>query len=175
MKTRKSGALTRRALAQGLAGGGLAWAAGARPASAPPALDIRDFAGDGSRGILLTTSLAGRVETFMVAGRTGQTTLLWRDENNFGGHLRIGKLLPQVPGAQVASTASGTAPPAPWGGSIRLVSFAAGLERPRFHLRQFVEGGFYAPLILFADLDADGKAEMVVISHEEIWTFDPET
>lgn len=142
---------------------------------APAVLEIRDFAGDGSRGILLTTTLAGRVETFMVAGRTGKAVSLWRDENNFGGHLRLGKLLPGVPGAQVASTSSGTAPPEPWGGWVRLASFAGGLERPRFHIRRFVEGGLYAPLILFADLDADGAAEMVVISHEEIWTFAPET
>lgn len=141
----------------------------------PAVVEIRDFAGDGSRGILLTTTLAGRVETFMVAGRTGKAVSLWRDENNFGGHLRIGKLLPGVPGAQVASTSSGTAPPEPWGGFVRLVSFAGGLDRPRFHIRRFVEGGLYAPLILFADLDADGAAEMVVISHEEIWTFDPAT
>jgi hypothetical protein len=135
--------------------------------------DVRDYAGDGSRGILLTTSLAGRVDTFMVAGRTGQAVRLWRDENNFGGHTRFGTLLPHLRGAQIASTASGTAPPEPWGGTVRLVSFAEGLERPHFHIRRFVEGTLYSPLMLFADMDADGRDEMVVISHEELWIFDP--
>jgi hypothetical protein len=35
-------------------------------------------------------------------------------------------------------------------------------------------GDFYSPLILFDDLDADGAIEMVVISHEALWTFDTE-
>jgi hypothetical protein len=138
-------------------------------------VDVRDYAGDGSRGILLTTSVAGKAETHMVAGRTGRAVHLWRDENNFGGHTRYGRLLSGVRGAQVASTASGTTPPEPWGGHVRLVSFERGLEHPHFHVRRFVAGTLYSPLILFADMDADGRAEMVVISHEELWTFDPET
>src|SRR5262249_35587893 len=35
-------------------------------------------------------------------------------------------------------------------------------------------GDLYSPLMLFDDLDADGAAEMVVISHEALWTFDTE-
>jgi hypothetical protein len=139
----------------------------------PTILDVLDFAGDGSRGILLTTSRAGRVDTYMVSGRTGEATRLWRDENNFGGHTRVGKLLPGVAGVQIANTASGQTPPAAHGGDVRLVSFERGLERPHFRVRQHITGVFYSPLILIADLDGDGGHELVVVSHEQIWAFDP--
>ena len=102
----------------------------------PSVVDVRDYAGDGSRGILLSTTRGGRVEVFMVDGRSGRSIPLWMDENNFGGHTRFGKLLTGVIGAQVASTSSGQTPPAPHGGSIRLVSFENGLDRPRFRIRQ---------------------------------------
>jgi hypothetical protein len=138
-------------------------------------VDVRDFAGDGSRGVLLTTHLAGRTDTYMVAGRTGQAVHLWRDENNFGGQTRIGRLMPGVAGIQIAAAASGAMPLAPQGGPVRLVSFENGVEKPNFHVQQHVTGLFYAPLILFADLDGDGNQEMVVISHEQIWAFDPRT
>src|SRR5437763_7123081 len=45
----------------------------------PAVVDVRDYAGDGSRGILLTTTAGGRVETFLVDGRSGPPTSLWRD------------------------------------------------------------------------------------------------
>jgi hypothetical protein len=138
-------------------------------------VDVRDFAGDGSRGILLTTFLAGKTDAYMVSGRTGKATHLWRDENNFGGQTRIGRLLPSVSGVQIAAAASGATPPASQGGPVRLVSFEEGLDHPHFRIRQHITGVFYAPLILFADLDGDGTAEMVVISHEQIWAFDPRT
>ncbi|MBI3866607.1 MAG: hypothetical protein HY290_32395 [Planctomycetia bacterium] len=138
----------------------------------PVITDILDFAGDGSRGVLLNTTRAGRVDAWMVDGRTGQAAHLWRNENNFGGHLRFGKLLPDVDGLQIAVTSSGQTPPAPHGGDVHLVSFENGLSRPNFRIRQHVTGVFYSPLILIADLDGDGKSEMVVISHEQIWAFD---
>jgi hypothetical protein len=137
-------------------------------------VDVRDFAGDGSRGLLVTTFLAGKVDTYMVAGRTGKAVHLWRDENNFGGQTRIGRLLPGVAGLQIAAAASGQTPPASQGGDVRLVSFEKGIDKPHDRIRQHITGVFYAPLILFADLDGDGRAEMVVISHEQIWAFDPE-
>src|SRR5262249_30107395 len=43
----------------------------------PTVVDVRDYAGDGSRGILLTTARGGRVETFLVDGRSGRSTSLW--------------------------------------------------------------------------------------------------
>jgi hypothetical protein len=138
-------------------------------------VDVRDFAGDGSRGVLLTTSFAGKQDTYMVLGRTGRAMHLWRDANNFGGQTRIGQLLPGVAGVQIAAAASGATPPAPQGGPVRLVSFEKGLDRPHIRVRQHVTGVFYAPLILFADLRGDGYPQMVVISHEQIWCFDPNT
>ena len=141
----------------------------------PTILDVRDYAGDGTRGILLSSYLAGRTEVFMVSGKTGTAITLWVSENNFGGVVRFGKLLPQVRGFQVGATASGVPAGTPWGGDVWLVSFADGLENPFWNVRQHVVGILYAPRLLFSDLDADGRDEMVVISHEEIWTFDTET
>ncbi|MFN0056491.1 MAG: FG-GAP repeat domain-containing protein [Planctomycetales bacterium] len=133
---------------------------------------ILDFAGDGSRGILLSTYRAGKVDMYMVNGRTGKATHLWLDQNNFGGHTRVGKLLPDVNGLQVASTSSGQTPPEPQGGNVRLVSFENGLDQPNFRVNQRVSGVFYSPLILVADLDGDEQPEMIVLSHEQLWAFD---
>lgn len=141
----------------------------------PVIAHVLDFAGDGSRGILLSTSRAGQIDTYLINGGTGKVTHLWRDQNNFGGHTRVGKLLPGVAGLQIAVTASGQTPPEPQGGDVRLVSFEAGIDQPNFRIRQHLTGVVYSPLLLFADLDADGEAELVVISHEQVWTFDTQT
>lgn len=140
----------------------------------PTIIDILDFVGDGSRGILLTSTRAGRVDTFMVNGRTGRATHLWRDENNFGGHTRIGRFVRDVAGLQIAATSSGQTPPAPHGGDVRLVSFEDGIDHPRFRVGEHVTGVFYSPLILVADLNGDGTDEIVVVSHEQIRAFDPQ-
>jgi hypothetical protein len=55
------------------------------------------------------------------------------------------------------------------------VSFERGLGHPHFEVRQHVTGVIYSPIFLFADLDGDGQRELVVISHEQIWAFDPRT
>lgn len=135
-------------------------------------LHILDFAGDGGRGILLTTARAGKIDTYLVDGRTGKSFHLWLDENNFGGHLRVGKFLKDVQGLQIISTASGQTPPEPHGGEVRLVSFEQGMDRLNFRVRQRLSGDVYSPLILMADLNNDGDDEVVVISHETVWTFD---
>ena len=44
-------------------------------------VDVRDFVGDGSLGILLTTFLAGKLDTYMVCGRTGKATHLWHEKD----------------------------------------------------------------------------------------------
>src|SRR5262249_24620757 len=89
-------------------------------------VDLRDFVCHGPLATLLTTVLAGKLDTYRVCGSTGKATPLWRDENNFGGQTRIGRLLPGVPGVQIAAVASGATPPAPQGGPVRLVSFERG-------------------------------------------------
>ena len=110
----------------------------------------------------------------MVNGKTGKASLLWSDENQFGGQTRIGRLLPGVAGMQIAAASSGQTPPAEQGGDVRLVSFEDGLDRPRLpHPPARDRRRSTAPLILFADLDGDGSAKMVVVSHEQIWAFDP--
>lgn len=139
----------------------------------PSVVDVLDFAGDGSRGILLTTYRSGRIDTHMIAGRTGKATHLWRDENNFGGQTRVGAFVAGVPGVHIAAAASGQTPPAEQGGPVRLVTFERGLDQPNFRIRKQIIGVFYAPLILFADIDGDGVDEMAIISHEQIWAFDP--
>src|SRR5206468_9980921 len=111
----------------------------------------------------------------VVNGKTGRASLLWSDENQFGGQTRIGKLLSGAAGMQIAAASSGQTPPAEHGGDIRLVSFEQGYDRPRFRIRQHVSGVIYAPLILFADLAGTGSATMVIVSHEQIWAFDTST
>src|SRR5262249_10439328 len=139
----------------------------------PAIHDVLAFAGAGSRGILLTPTGGGGVDPYRANGRTGTAAHLWLDENNFGGHTRVGQLLPGAAGVQIAATSSGQTPPAAHGGDVRLVSFERGLDRPHFRVRQHVTGVFYAPLILVADLDGDGREELVVLSHEQVWAFDP--
>ena len=73
----------------------------------PSVVDIRDYAGDGSRGLLLSTTRGGRVEVFMVDGRSGRSIPLWMDENNFGGHTRFGKLLTGVAGRKSPAPPAG--------------------------------------------------------------------
>jgi hypothetical protein len=68
-------------------------------------VDVRAFGGNGYRGLLLTTFLAGKLDTYMVSGRTGKAIHFWRDENIFGGQTRIGRLLPGVAGVQVTTAA----------------------------------------------------------------------
>jgi len=147
----------------------------------PSIVAVEDFAGDGSRGILLTTragtvdAYAGKMDTFMICGRTGKAAHLWRNQNDFGGQSRIGRLLPNCAGLQIAATASGETPPKPWAGQFRLVSFEHGYDEPHFRVRQTVEGVIYAPLVLFADVEGDRREEMVVIAHEQVWGYDCES
>ena len=56
----------------------------------PTVVDIQDFAGDGSRGILVTTTRAGKVDTYIVNGRTGNATHLWLDDVPGSGNPRPG-------------------------------------------------------------------------------------
>ena len=141
----------------------------------PSVVDVRDYAGDGSRGHPADddASAAGSRPSWSTDGPGGRSSL-WKDENNFGGHTRFGKLLPGVAGRRWPAPPAGKPRRSRTAGSIRLVSFENGLDRPHFRIRQSLPGDFYSPLMLFDDLDADGAVEMVVISHEALWTFDTE-
>lgn len=133
--------------------------------------EVRDFAGDGSRGLLVETNTGTELQSFMVSGRTGAKALLYARRNVFGESRRLGHLLPGVPGQQLCVWWSGE------GGKEMVCegwvfSFEQGPAQPtvQFHVRE--EGTIYAPLHLFADMDGDGQAEMVMISHEQIWIYD---
>ena len=53
-----------------------------------------------------------------------------------------------------------------------LWSFKDGLESPHLMFHAEEVGVIYAPLHLFADMNGDGRDDMVMISHEEIWVYD---
>ncbi|HOE96607.1 MAG TPA: hypothetical protein PK847_08475 [Candidatus Sumerlaeota bacterium] len=134
---------------------------------------IRDWAGDGTRGILVTTSTGTRFHYVMVSGLTGKTTLLETWYNAFGGSLRMGKILADLPGEQFCHWWSGEG----FGGveatgEGSLWSFEKGVDHPThvFHAQQ--KGTVYAPSHLFADMDLDGKLDMVMVSHEQLWIYD---
>jgi len=134
-------------------------------------VESRDFAGDGSRGLLVEAHTGTELQTFMVSGRTGDKALLYARRNVFGESRRLGHLLPGLPGQQFCVWWSGE------GGKEMVCegwvfSFERGAAQPtvRFHVQE--EGTIYAPLHLLADMDGDGQAEMVMISHEQIWVYD---
>ena len=142
-------------------------------------IQIRDFAGDGSRGIFVVASTGVDYRRYMVSGKTGRVTLLFTSRNVFGLYERFGKILPKVRGQQLCAWWSGD-PVSKFGGSAMrgvgyLWSFENGLEKPnrRFHVNEV--GMIYAPLHLFADMNADGKQDMVMISHEQVWVYDLES
>src|SRR5437016_1794346 len=146
----------------------------------PIVRDIRDFAGDGTRGLLLTANTGTESQIYLVSGKTGKKSLLYTTRNVFGSVERIGHILPGVAGEQICAWWSGSAPGGGHQGPDQvgkgyLWSFEKGVENPvlRFKAEEF--GVIYAPLHLIADMDGDGRPEMVMISHEQVWLFDLET
>jgi hypothetical protein len=142
--------------------------------------DIRDFAGDGTRGLLVASDTGTEVQIYMVNGKSGKKSLLYTTRNQFGGGERIGQILPAVKGQQICAWWSGSAPGGAHQGDDQvgkgfLWSFEKGVDNPvlRFQAEEF--GVVYAPLQLIADMDKDGRLEMVMISHEQVWLFDLET
>lgn len=146
----------------------------------PVVREIRDFAGDGTRGLLISADTGTEAQIFLVSGKTGKKSLLYTTRNVFGSCERIGHILPQVAGEQLCAWWSGSAPGGGHQGADQvghgyLWSFEKGVDNPiqRFNAAAF--GVIYSPLHLIADMDGDGRAEMVIISHEQAWLFDLET
>jgi len=146
----------------------------------PIVRDIRDFAGDGTRGLLLTANTGTESQIYLVSGKTGKKSLLYTTRNVFGSVERIGHILPGVAGEQICAWWSGSAPGGGHQGPDQvgkgyLWSFERGVENPvlRFKAEEF--GVIYSPLHLIADMDGDGRPEMVMIGHEQVWIFDLET
>jgi hypothetical protein len=142
----------------------------------PRVTHIRDFAGDGTRGLLVSASSGVEHHRYMVSGVTGQAVLLYTNRNVFGGYERHGEILAGAIGEQLCAWWSGDSEAKFGGGSARgvgyLWSFENGLAAPnrRFHADE--EGTIYAPLHLFADMNGNGQSDMVMISHEQMWVYD---
>lgn len=142
----------------------------------PQVIQIRDFAGDGTRGLLVASSSGVEHHRYMVSGATGKASLLYSCGNVFGRYERSGHILTGVRGEQICAWWSGDSEKRFGSDAARgvgyLWSFENGVEHPhlRFHAEE--EGTIYAPLHLFADMDGDDQTDMIMISHEEMWVYD---
>ena len=137
---------------------------------------IRDFAGDGTRGLLVSSSDGVEHRRYLISGVSGKATFLYACANVFGRYERHGKLLAGVPGEQLCAWWSGDST-TKFGGNTALGrgylwSFEKGLDSPNLRFQASEEGTIYAPLQLIADMNGDGGADMVMISHEAMWVYD---
>ena len=64
----------------------------------PQVIQIRDFAGDGTRGLLVASSSGVAHHRWMVSGASGKTTLLYTCQNVFGRYERFVDLDLVTPG-----------------------------------------------------------------------------
>lgn len=124
----------------------------------PVITDIRDYAGDGSVGILVKTNNWESNPIYMVSGKTGHKSLLYTMQSVFGSRSRIGKILPGVPGQQICVWWDG------WGEIGKgqkahgyLWSFENGVEEPVKRFETEEDGMIFSTNHLFADMDGDGK------------------
>ena len=146
------------------------------PLPDPQLVLLRDFAGDGTRGLLLASSNGVEHRRYLLSGVTGKATFLYACANVFGRYERHGELLAGVPGEQLSAWWSGDST-TKFGGNAALGrgyvwSFEKGLENPTLRFQASEEGTIYAPLQLIADMNGDGGADMVMISHEAMWVYD---
>lgn len=142
----------------------------------PQVIQMRDFAGDGTLGLLIASSSGVAHDRYLVNGVSGRSTLLYTCGNVFGRYERVGQLLPGVPGQQLCAWWSGDSEVrfgsdgAQAGGY--LWSFERGLDEPVLRFEAHETGTIYAPLHLLADMNGDGSRDMVMISHEAMWVYD---
>ena len=142
----------------------------------PQLVLVRDFAGDGTRGLLVASTNGVEHRRYLISGVSGKATFLYACANVFGRYERHGKLLADVPGEQLSAWWSGDST-TKFGGNTALGrgylwSFEKGLEKPTRRFEAAEEGTIYAPLQLIADMNGDGAADMVMISHEAMWVYD---
>ena len=142
----------------------------------PQLVLIRDFAGDGTRGLLVASTNGVEHRRYLISGVSGKATFLYACANVFGRYERHGKLLADVAGEQLSAWWSGDST-TKFGGNTALGrgylwSFEKGLENPTRRFQAAEEGTIYAPLQLIADMNGDGAADMVMISHEAMWVYD---
>lgn len=147
------------------------WQVGAL--SSPIVLEIRDFAGDGGRGLIVEDNTGTEVRTWIIDGRTGAHRELSRRRNVFGFRHRFGSILAGVRGQQYCHWWDGqdnelTGPIA----HGDLWSFEDGVSHPRSRFHVDVSGVIYSAQHLFADMDGDGRNEMVMVSNEQMWVYD---
>lgn len=142
----------------------------------PQVIQIRDFAGDGTRGLLIASSTGVAHHRYMVSGTTGKAAFLYTCGNVFGRYERFGKILVDIPGEQLCAWWSGDSEKRFGGSAARgvgyLWSFEDGVDAPKLRFHAEEEGTIYAPLHLLADMDGDGHTDMVMISHEAMWVYD---
>jgi hypothetical protein len=136
----------------------------------PSLIDIRDYAGDGGRGILIENMDGMKFVRAMIDGKTGERADLCTIENQFGGSTRIGHILPGVRGQQYCHWWS-----ADEIGFGNLWSFENGPAHPTVRFKKQDDGMVYAPLHAFADIDGDGQVEMLMVGHEQLWAYDLKT
>ncbi len=145
----------------------------------PQIIQVRDFAGDGTRGILVAASNGVAHDRHMVSGVSGKSAFLYTCANVFGRYERVGEILPDVPGEQLCAWWSGDSDTRFGADSARSVghlwSFENGCDSPTVRFRVEEEGTIYAPLHLFADMNGDGTTDLVMISHEAMWVYDLQT
>lgn len=160
--------LTDRLICQNLAGKKL-WET--KKIQKPLVRDIRDYAGDGGRGLLTTYTRALSTVYNMIDGRTGKMAELFSTQNVFGGTPRTGHILQGVKGQQYCF---------PWSGGeeeawFHLFSFEKGCARPTKRFYAYEKAMIYAPIHVFVDVDGDGEIEFVMLSHEQMWAWDIKT
>ena len=144
--------------------------------SHPTITKMRDYAGDGTCGVLVTSNDFSSRSLYMINGRTGHKALLYTMQSVFGYRRRSGRILAGVPGEQLCHWWDG------WGEIGKgqkahgyLWSFENGLDEPTLRFEVEEDGTIFSCQQLFADMDADGRTEMVMISMEQMWLYDAMT